>query len=133
MKKTFKELQTIDTTVGGMYRRNPELRDTKFAYAYKRFHEKNYFPLLKELQEQINDAYINNALVDEKTQALLTDQENARGFKYSKDGLKQVMKDENKISEEFNSKEIEITPFISVYIPENITEEEKEILTGIVL
>lgn len=133
MKKTFKELQTIDGVVGGMYKKNPELRDTKFAYAYKRFYEKNYSPTLKEFTEQVNDSYINNALVDEKTQALLTDQENSRGFKYSKDGLKQVMRDENRISEEFNSKEIEITPFISVYIPENLTEEEKEVLTGIVL
>lgn len=132
MIKTFKELQNIDSVVGSLYKKNPELRDTKFGYAYKRFYEKNYSPIFKEFTEQINDSYIDNALVDERTQALLTDQDNSRGFKYSKDGLKKVMKDENKITEEFNKREIEIEPFISSYVPE-LTEDEKEILIGTVI
>ena len=116
MKKTFKELQEIDLIVGGIYHRKPELRNTKFGYAYKRFVKKNYQPL-----------------VDEKTKEILIDRLNPRGYKYSKEGLKQVIKDENQISNKFDLKETEIEPFLSSYIPEDLTEEETEILTGIVI
>ena len=133
MKKTFKELQEIDLIVGGIYHRKPELRNTKFGYAYKRFVKKNYQPLVDEYQLELQDVRIENAMVDEKTKEILIDRLNPRGYKYSKEGLKQVIKDENQISNKFDLKETEIEPFLSSYIPEDLTEEETEILTGIVI
>jgi len=48
MEKTFKELNELDTIIGNLYQTNPELKDGKFGYAYKRFSEKNFFPIFKD-------------------------------------------------------------------------------------
>lgn len=133
MKKTFNELNEIDLVIGELYSKNPTLRDTKFGYAYKRFAENNYIPLYKEMIEAKNNARIDNALEDEKTKEILLDPASQRGFKYSKEGLKSVIKAEKQIQELFDVKEIEIKPFISSFIPEEITDEQKELLTGILI
>ena len=133
MKKTFNEVMEADIMVGGLYKKNPDLRDTKFGYAWKRFYEKNIAPTLKEYRAEIEDAHITHALEDKETGKILTDKENSRGYSYSKDGLKTVIKAEKEISEKYDGKEIEITPFISTYVPEGLTEEQTEMLTGSVL
>lgn len=129
MKKTFKQLQEIDEVVGGLYLKDENLRGSKFGYAYKRFSEKNYVPAIKEMNEEILTVRIDDALEDQKTKEIISDQANFRGFKYSKEGLKSVIKKEKDIRDSWDEKEIEITPHISTLIPE-MTDDEKEILTG---
>lgn len=132
MIKTFKELQEIDRIVGQLYTEYPTLRDTKFGYAYKKFSEKNYTPLLKEFQDAISTARIDNALEDEKTKAILIDAESTRGYKFSKEGWKAIIAEENKIMDLFNIKDVEITPYLSAFVPE-LTEEQIEILKGTII
>ena|ERR1035437_7192923 len=133
MKKTFEDLLEIDGVVAQLYTKEPTLKESKFGYAYNRFHAKNYAPTVKEFQEALTYARIDNALEDEKTKALLTDEKNTRGYQFSKEGLKNCIKAENKIIEEFYKKEIEIIPFFSPFIPEGITETQIETLKGCVL
>lgn len=136
IKKTFKELSEIDGIVGGLYQKNPTLRDTKFGYAYKRFSEKNIAPTVKLYSDVLNDIRIDNALTDETTHALLIDKESTRGFKYSKEGLKSVIKEERNLQEKFDVKEIDVEPFISTFVPadlSNLSNEQKELLTGLLL
>lgn len=133
MTKTFKELQEVDQLVGGLYSVDKTLKDTKFGYAYKRFTEKFYVPVIKEFQDRINDVRIENALENPTTKEILTDEANPRGYKYSKEGLKKVIEAEKKIVDEFDNREIEIEVWKSSFIPEGLTEYTTELLTGIVL
>jgi hypothetical protein len=133
MLKTFKDLRELDNMVGQLYAVDPKLKDTKFGYAYKRFVEKNYQKPLNDFQEAIMDARIDNALTNETTKELLKDPMDMRGFKYSKEGLKAVIKAENQLVELWNAKEIECTPYISSYKPENLSEEQTEAMTGLLI
>lgn len=132
INKTFKQLQEIDNVMGELYQKEPTLQETKFGYAYKRFCEKEYIPLVKEYNASLEDVRIENALENETTKEVLTDRTNMRGYKYSKLGLKNVMKEENRVMEEWNSKEFEVEPFVSAFVPE-LSEYEKEVLTGVII
>lgn len=134
IKKTFKELRDLDIMVAEAYHKNEDLEKTKFGYAYKRFREKNYDPKTKEYNEELLSIRIDNALEDEKTKEIFMDPTpNTRGFKYSKDGLKKVVKAEKELLEKWDKKEWEIEPHISPMKPEDFSEEEIEMLTGLVL
>jgi len=132
MKKTYAQLKEIDEVVGGLYGKNPKLRDGKFGYAYNRFVTKNVKPLVDEMQEKIMDCRVENAMVDEKTKELLYDRaggEQNKLYKYTKEGMKTFMEETRKITKEFDEKEVEIIPFFVSDVPE-MMEEEKEILKG---
>jgi len=131
--KTFKELREFDAVVSSLFEANPDLKNTKFFHAVKKFNEKNYIPLLKEYRSEIENVQIDNALVDEKTKALSINTESVRGFNYSKEGLKQVIKEEQRVINEFDKKEIEIEPYICKELPEGLTEDQIEVLTGILI
>jgi len=129
MKKTLKELFKADNIVAILYKIDPTLRESKFGYAWKRFYEKNIAPSIKEIEEKAEDARIDNALEDPKTKELLKD---GNGYKYSKDGMKNLTEKIRALNTTYNEKEIEIESFISSYVPE-MTEEQKEVLTGLVI
>jgi len=132
--KTIKEIKEADQVVGKLYQTTPGLMDSKFGYAWKRFTENNYLPTLKKLQEEVNDARIDNALEDPITREVLRDQTNPRGYKYTKEGLKAVIKKENEISDRYDLIEIEVEPYLVV--EENLpklNEEQREALVGMVI
>ncbi len=133
MKKTFKELLEADAVVGKMYIVTPELKESKFGYAWKRFYEKNIQKTMNEYREQMIDCYIQNAL--EKDGRIVTDKDSARGYGYSKQGLLDCIKAEKVIEEKFDAIEIEVLPHIvsESSFPQSITDYEREILTGLVL
>ena len=133
MTKTFDELGDVDATVASMYQRIPTLKDTKFGYAYNKFYKKNYAPTFNELRDRLLDIQVSNALEDKVTGEIVVDRGNARGFKFSKEGLTKCISEERLALAQFNKKEIEISPYIISYVPPEITESEKEILTGVVL
>lgn len=132
MKKTFQELSEVDSMVAGLYKNDPKLIDTKFGYAYKMFYKNNFDLLRKKFLEEIHFARIDNALEDEHTHALLTDDRDVRGYKYSKEGLKAVMKAEERIIETYDKKEVTIQPFTSSFLPE-LTESQVEMLSGLLI
>ena len=132
--KTFKQIREADILVGQLYKTKPELMETKFEYAWKRFIEKNYIPTLKKLQEEVNDARIDNAMEDATTKEILRDQTNPRGYKYTKEGLKAVIKKENEINDRYDLVEIEVEPYIvdEKNLPK-LTEEQRDALIGMVI
>ena len=132
--KTFRELQEVDLLVGSLYEKKPELKDSKFGYAYKRFIEKNYVTHLREFQHQLNDVRIDNAMEDPKTKEVLRDPTNTRGFRYTKEGLKKVIEQENDITEKWDTKEIEVEPYVCpVESLPPLTDSQKELLVGILI
>lgn len=133
MKKTFKELQEIDILVGGLYQRNPKLRDSKFGYAYKRFTDKNYVPHVREFNEELSALRVQHALEHPSTKEVMVDLQSPRGYKYSKSELINLMGAEKRLQDEWDKKEFDITPFLSATIPDELEEEHREMLAGIVL
>ncbi len=131
--RTFQQLQVIDNLVGMFYAKEPTLKQSKFGYNYDRFHKKNYAALLKEFQDAIAYIRVENALEDEKTKEILTDEKSGRGYKYSKAGLKKCMEDEVKCIEKFNEKNITCEPFISPVLPNEMSESQTEILKGLLI
>ena len=132
MKKTYKELAEIDQLIGGLYAKDPNLKDTKFGYAYKRFSDINFVPTINKFRERLEIIRTNNALEDSATKAVIMDQTNPRGFKYSREGLIKCIEEEAKLNIEFDAEEIEIKPYISAYVPE-LLDEQKELLTGLII
>lgn len=133
MTKTFKELQEVDMCVAQLYAKDETLRKSKMGYAYTRFHDKYYAPVSKEFVDALNIVRVNNALEDEKTKEVIQDASNPRGFKFSKEGLKKCMADEASLVLVYQAKEIECEPYVSSYIPSDLTEEQISLLTGIIM
>lgn len=133
MIKTFEELIAIDTLVGSLYTKTPELKETKFGYAYKRFFTKNIEPAINDYKQGLEDIRISQALENKQTGAIVVDPSSFRGYSYSKEGLQGVVLREREFTNTFNHKEIEIIPFISSYIPEGMNNEEYELLLGILI
>jgi hypothetical protein len=70
-------------------------------------------------------------MVDEKTKELLYNAD--KGYKYDKEGMKKLIAFTRDLIKEYDAKEVEVIPFITTDVPEGILEEEKELLTGLVL
>ena len=105
------------------------LEKGKFGYSWKRFLDKNYTPTLKEFSQKIEDVRLENCLTDPTTKEILYDSKNS--YKFSKEGRKNLMIVERELIKEYDSKEIEIIPYLASDVPE-LTEEEKEVLKGLI-
>lgn len=132
MKKTFKELLEIDNIVSQLYAKNPDLKETKFGNAYKRFFEKNISPTMDKFKNELQDARIDLALEDEKTKQIMKEPNSVRGYAYSKQGEKDIVAKEREISLKYETQEIAVESFISPFIPE-MGDAYREALFGLVI
>lgn len=132
MRKTFKELQEVDVLVGELYKKLPGLKNSKFGYAYGRFYDKNIAPLVKEFQDEAAYIQIDNAL-EGPDKALLLEEKDPTRYKYSKEGRKKSLKEQSLLLATFEAKEVEIIPYISSTVPDGLLDEQKELLTGLVI
>lgn len=132
MKKTLKEIIDIVDVIEQLYKKDPELEHTKFGYAVKRFMKDNYQEYFDNFRDQLEMIRIEHALTDEKTAAVITDKDNIRGFKYSKDQFKAVREAEKKFEKEWKDQEIDVKVYVSTFVPE-MTEYQREVLEGILI
>jgi len=73
-------------------------------------------------------------MVDGKTKELLYEGEGQeKTYKYDKEGAKKRNKENRELVDEFNEKEVEVEPFITTDIPEELSEYQKELLTGLII
>lgn len=134
MVKTFKELIEIDNEVGVMYKNNLELEGTKFGYNYKRFAEKNVYPIRKEYEEKLIDLRIEYAREDEVTKKIVKDPTDQRGFEYTKEGFKTLIAAERKLQNNWEVREIEVEPRIcSIENIPDLTDKQKELFEGVII
>ena len=131
MKITLKRISEADNLARLVIARNKDGQRSKFFYAWKRFCDKNYSSYVQELQEQLTLVRISNALED-ANKAIITDKENMRGYKFSKEGLKKCIEEENKLIKEFQEKEVEAEPYFCLSLPE-MSDEEKEVFKGMII
>lgn len=134
IKKTFEELKEIVEINNRLNQTNPTFPNTKLGYAFKRLIEKNINPIFTDFNDELQDVRIDNAMVDPSTSELLY-KDDGRSFRYTPEGLKNVMKKIKEVSREWDKKEFEIKPFICSEIPEGVelTDEDKELLEGVIL
>lgn len=132
MTKTFKELTEIDLLVAELYKNDPTLERSKFGYAYKRFADKNFYPINKEYRLELQDIRIDNAIEDATTKEVIVDHSNPRGFKYTKESLKFVVKAEIDTEKKWESKECSIIPHFTTMVPKDLSQEEVDMLVGVV-
>ena len=116
-----------------MYRANPTLTNTKFGYAYKKFVEKNITPTIKEINEKMEDERLDKAMVDEKTKEILYNDSTNRSYKYDKQGLKGLLEFSRKLTKEYEEKDIEVIPYISKEVPDELDQNKIDLLIGILL
>ena len=134
-KRTFKHLAELDRYAGYLFQTHSELQDSKFGYAYKRFSEKSYKGVYQQYVDALGDIRIDNALEDPVTKAILRTPpgEKGRGFQYSKEGLKAVIKAETELDADWENKEFDVGPFIVSEIPFTPSDEGKGLLLGLLI
>ncbi len=133
MKKTFEELTEVDQIIGQLYAKKPDLKNTKFGYAYDKFYKLNIKPVADRMRDEILDVRVENAMEDKTTKQILADKTSFRGFLYTKAGLRDVIKAEREIEERYSNEEVEVQPYFSSYIPEELEDYQKELLLGLII
>lgn len=133
MIKIFKELRDIDQLVANLYTRNETIKKGKFGYYYTKFYKKNIQPTIDEKEEKLADARLENALTDEKTKEVLYTDITNTAYKFDKEGTKRLIQFNRALQKEYDAKEIEIVPVVSIEIPSELSDEEKEELRGLVI
>lgn len=133
MKVKRSKILEIDQEVAGLYQKDPELTNTKFGYAYKRYYQKNFTPMRDAYNEAVETIHINNALEDPTTKAIIADEKSPTGYAHSKEGKIKDMKDMKELNKTFYEEEVEVEPYISVFIPKGVKDEQKELFKGIII
>jgi hypothetical protein len=82
---------------------------------------------LDDYNGEIEDLRLDQALEDEKTKAVLRDEQ--QQYKFSKQGLKTVIEKQRELLE----KEIEIEPYIATALPGNLNDDVKVAFEGFVM
>ena len=121
MKLTIKQINEF-SIVGSAYMKD---HNNKLSYAIRKVN-KNITSVVESINENIEDLRIEHCSVDEKGNVLKDEKGN---YKFSKDGLRALAK----AVKELNNKIFEIEPFFATEIPDDLTEEQKEIFTGLVI
>lgn len=123
MKKTLREVNIFIVIANDYAGRNPAR--TKLTYALSRM-AKRLQPHLTEYQEAVEDAAINNCLVDDKGAIISSE---AGAFTFTKEG----MTARNKTIRDLLSKSIEFEPFYVGEVPDDLTDGEVTAFEGFVL
>jgi hypothetical protein len=133
MQKKIEELLSADQIVGGLIQSQKTTENSKFIYAWKKFYRLNMKDPISEYQDKVQDIRIKYAQED-KGGSVVNDPTNPRGYKYSKESLQSVIKEEKDATKELNEREIEVKPYICPVesLPE-LTDEEKEQLKGLII
>lgn len=131
IKKTIEELFEANAVVSNLYAKDESLKLTKFGYAWDMFVKKTFQPQLDLMNEKKGLLEVEFALTDKTTGALLKE---ASGiYQYDKDGMKKLMEARTKMFKEWNKSEITFEPYICKEVPKVLTDEQKDILKGIVI
>lgn len=132
MKKTFNDLMRLDGVVARLLKDNSSLFDTKFGIAYKKHLDKNLSVIMSKRNDGLNDIYLENALTDPTTGAVLFDKDSELGYKVSKEGFKQIKEDVKEFAAKFDNSEYEVEPIACKELPEGFDVSPiKEIVEGL--
>lgn len=148
-KKTFADIRNFNVQTDVFVKRNPVHINTKLGYAIKKISNGQIGKIVKDYQNAYTGLYfdmvekrqVDLALTDKATGAILNaPQGSQRPYLFTPENLKLLMEAERefraaseKLMEEWDAKEFDITPHYAVETPEDLTEAEKAAFTGFVI
>jgi len=132
MKKTYKQLREANEIINILFVKNKDIEKTKFGYACIKFIKKNFSPIFTEMQEKLTDFRVENALTDEKTKEILYTSD-GKNYKFDREGLKKVIEFNRKLEKEYEAKEFDVESYIAKKDIPELTEDETEILKGLII
>lgn len=132
--KTFEQIKEFNKYGVAVMKRHP---NTKISYAIKKV-LKGILSVVTEYNEAVEDIQIDHCFTntsDVIEYDIIKDASGAevRRYKFTKDQLKLKVKVERELLQEWNQREFDIKAYISPEIPDDITIEEKDALSGFVL
>lgn len=128
MKKTYNQLSTyISLSNKYVAKKEAEKNENKLTYAIIKVGAR-LTKLMDRIQEDANDVNVDHCMTDERTGAILKDEN--KELKYTKEGLRARNLALKNI---FGETEYEIEPYYCTAIPNDLTQFEKEIMSGIVI
>ncbi len=151
VKKTFKDIRKFNAGVDEYVKKHgKEFTHDKFIHALKRVSVPYVRDAIsayqveyrKKYYEHVQKVMIDNALTDPVTKAVMTTPKGSEyPYLFDKEGTKTVMEAEAMWDDStapgllllWDSKEFDVEDYIATEIPEDLTEEEKEVFTGFVI
>jgi hypothetical protein len=132
MKKTFNQLFILDQIVANLLKADNNIFNTKFGMAYQKHSTKNYQPLMEKRKEGLSDIYLEHALTDATTGAVLFDKDSDYSYKLSKEGFKLSQIDAKAFINKFDSTEYDIEYIPCKELPEGFdVTPVKELVEGL--
>jgi hypothetical protein len=128
MKKSFDDILKF-SNAGSFYVRSLNGKKTKLSYAIEKV-SKQTDGYISEYRDAVQDIGIEYAAVD--SDGVLLVQEDG-SFKFTKEGLKNKVRDERDLLKEWKDKEFDVEPFYSTELPEDISDAMLDVLTGFVI
>ena len=149
MKKTFEQINQFNTQADLWIKKAATNANTKLGYALTKIGKGQINSILREYAKayrelyynHVQKGYIDNALTNKVTgEILMSPKGSSRPYLFSPEGLAKVVKIENDfqetqqdLSDTWEEKEFDITPYIAVEVPEDLTDVEREAFKGFVL
>ena len=146
IKKTFQEIRGFNMVLENLMNTMPDLEQTKIGYAMKRVLEKDVKSIIEDFNKELSnlkfstlgELYLNNALTDPKTGAILYDETGK--YLFNKDGMYIIKTKEQEFTNEiypslldtWDKKVFNIQGFFVTEIPKEITEYQFDTLKGFV-
>lgn len=131
IKVSFQKIREINDQINSLFKKE-KFNHTKFGYACRKIITKSFTKPIQEFNEELETIRIENSLSDPKTNEILMN-ENGE-YKFSKEGLRNFMKEKKSLVEEWDKKEFEVEPYIVAdkEVPE-LDYEQKELFDGILV
>ena len=90
-------------------------------------------PKVTEYNSELSDLYLDHALTDPKTGALLLDPKSEREYHFSKDEFREMRVKETALVEKWNETELDLKPHYATEVPEGLPEEMIEAFRGFII
>lgn len=128
MKITYNKLSTYVKVCNAYVAiKQEEKKENKLTYAIIKVGER-ITKLMDRVQEKVDDLNIEHCMTDEKTGAILKDEH--KDLKYTKEGLKARNEAMKSV---LGETEYDVEPYYCTEIPSDLTQFEKEVMSGIVI
>jgi hypothetical protein len=128
MKTTYRDIINFVNSASRwqQLQERDKLPQTKLSYAVARMLKRCQKPL-EDYNGKIEDLRLDQALEDEKTKAVLRDEQ--QQYKFDKNGLKKVLEDQRALL----NQEIEIEPYIATALPGDLSSDVRIAFEGFVI
>ena len=132
--KTFTEIQLFNSYGNTVLQRHP---NTKIAYAIKKVTDKTA-ELAEELSNELADIDLNHCYTNQEgviEYDIVKDHHGneIRQYKFTKEAKREKIEKERELVKKWKNRTFDIKPYFATEIPKDLTDDEREALTGFVM